>query len=129
MFASSTVPVPLEETLQVVILIPFYVTIASTGNATNFGDLLTDARRRLSGQGFSNQTRGLICGGWKSPANYDVIEYITIASTGNAVDFGDLTRTAREFIGTCASPTRGVIGGGDPWWFFDTVEFRNTMQH
>jgi hypothetical protein len=44
-------------------------------------------------------------------ANTNVISYITIATTGNATDFGDLT-VARQTLGGCASPTRGVFGGG-----------------
>ena len=45
-------------------------------------------------------------------ANFlDIIEYITIASTGNVQDFGDLT-LARSGAVACSSPTRGVFGGG-----------------
>ena len=39
-------------------------------------------------------------------------EFITIASTGNAQDFGDLTRTNNRHAAG-ASSTRGVFGGGD----------------
>ena len=30
-------------------------------------------------------------GGYAAPANNDRLEYVTIATTGNATDFGDLT--------------------------------------
>jgi hypothetical protein len=40
------------------------------------------------------------------------MDYITIATTGNAVDFGDLT-VARYFVGGVSNPTRGVFGGGN----------------
>jgi hypothetical protein len=69
-----------------------YITIPTTGNATDFGDL-TAARYGLAGA--SSGFRGVFGGGNTYPlASYsDVMDYITIATTGNAVDFGDLTVT------------------------------------
>ncbi|MEC7181038.1 MAG: hypothetical protein VXW36_06565, partial [Candidatus Thermoplasmatota archaeon] len=82
-----------------------FVTISSTGDTTDFGNLLA-ARTYVSVCG--NQTRGVIAGGNPaSPANYDnVIQFITIASTGNAVDFGDLLAT----ISSSASASNGHGG-------------------
>jgi hypothetical protein len=67
-----------------------YITIASTGNATDFGDL-TVGRYNLSGCS-GNGYRGVFGGGDGSGGRTDdqVMDYITIASTGNATDFGDL---------------------------------------
>ena len=57
--------------------------------------------------------RGLI-GGGQTPSNTDAINYITISSMGNSIDFGNLT-DARHSPGSCASDTRGLFaGGGDP---------------
>jgi len=67
-----------------------YITIASTGNVTDFGDL-TVGRQNMSSGVTSSSTRGLIFGGDASGSTSNVIDYITIASTGNAQDFGDLT--------------------------------------
>ena len=54
--------------------------------------------------------RGLI-GGAEST---NTITYFTIATTGNGVDFGDLTNV-QDYAGACASRTRGLWGGGrDP---------------
>jgi hypothetical protein len=39
------------------------------------------------------------------------MDYITIATTGNAVDFGDLT-VARHNLAGVSNATRGVFGGG-----------------
>jgi hypothetical protein len=39
--------------------------------------------------GASSPTRGIGAAG-KTPSNTNIIEYITIASTGNAADFGDM---------------------------------------
>ena len=66
------------------------ITIASTGNAVDFGDL--GAGRASQGQcAGASSTRGLWAGGqWASPFNGNTIEYITVATTGNAADFGDL---------------------------------------
>jgi hypothetical protein len=88
-----------------------YVTIASAGNATDFGDMQPDNSGELTGTaGCSSSTRGLF-GGGEANGNRNTIQYVTIATTGNAADFGDLTQTAR-FTSACSSDTRGVWGGG-----------------
>ena len=87
-----------------------YITISTTGNASDFGDS-TGARQ--GGACFSNQTRGIYAAGSASPTDVNTIDYITIAATGNATDFGDATGTWRFMMG-CASPTRGVFGAGNP---------------
>ena len=91
-----------------------FVTIASTGNGTSFGNLVNDAREGI--RGLSNSTRGILYGGYNRPASfayYNVISYITIAATGNAIDFGDLSSAVdkQNYAAAMASPTRGVIGG------------------
>ena len=90
-----------------------YVTIATTSNGTDFGDL-------MSGQGWgqraacSDSTRGIIGGGYQNPQSTsakNIISYITIQTTGNAQDFGDLTQAKTALMAT-SSPTRGVWIGG-----------------
>jgi len=44
--------------------------------------------------------RGVFAGGHSGSTNYDVIQYITIASTGDTTDFGDLTGATRGTGGT-----------------------------
>ena len=85
-----------------------YVTIATTGNAVDFGDLLS---ARLSPAASSNGVRGVIGGGKPGESYTNVIDYVTIATTGNAVDFGDLT-VARGDLGSCSDGTKGLWGGG-----------------
>ena len=85
-----------------------YVTIASTGDAADFGDLLTV---KSNGVGLSRSTRGTFGGGYITDAVTNVNEYITIASTGNSTDFGNLT-VAREDLAGVSNSTRGIIGGG-----------------
>jgi hypothetical protein len=82
------------------------ITIASTGDATDFGDL-TSARQSLAG--FASSTRGCFAGG----STENTIDYVTIASAGNATDFGDLTEGKNVASGGCNSSTRGLIGGGN----------------
>ena len=90
-----------------------YVTIASLGDATDFGNLVL-ARRNTTG--VMSPTRGVFCGGRNdtpSPSTQqEEMDYVTIATTGNALDFGDLT-VARGRMGSVCSSTRGVIGGGE----------------
>ncbi len=88
-----------------------YVTIATTSNVTNFGEL-TVARRSL--QSLSSNTRGIWAGGTTNPAMSDVIDYATIATIGDAIDFGNLTGSGRRNAASAASPTRGLFAGGNP---------------
>ena len=76
-----------------------YVTIASTGDVTDFGNL-TVARQNLAPA--SNSTRGLIAGG-TTGSDVNTIDYVTIASAGDAADFGDLTASKRGLIGNSDS--------------------------
>jgi len=55
--------------------------------------------------------RGLFGGGVEGANAANTIQYINIQSSGNAIDFGDLTQ-ARHGISACSSATRGVFGGG-----------------
>jgi len=87
-----------------------YVTLATEGNAADFGDLT--GLHDMMHCGLSNSTRGIWAGGEapSAPSGSNVIQYVTIAALGNAQDFGDLIRGADESTG-CASPTRGIIFG------------------
>ena len=101
------------------------VTIASKGDAVDFGGTLTDARRRLSEQCNSNETRGMICGGYDGSNQLNLVDYITISSGGNAVDFGgDLTATS-VYGGNVVTPIRMVIGGGNTTTRVSTMQYVN----
>jgi hypothetical protein len=89
-----------------------YITIASAGNATDFGDLTTTTRSRVSNGVVSSGTRGVFAGGLVGPLGSNVIDFITIASEGNATDFGDLIATTTNVTGAGSNSTRGVFGGG-----------------
>ena len=97
-----------------------YITIASQGtNAQDFGDLL---KAREAVTACSSSTRGVFGGGYDASTALSIIDYITIATTGNATDFGDLTQ-ARIQPGACSSSTRGVFGGGFTPIFTNTIEY------
>ena len=76
-------PFTYDQTIQ-------YVTIATTGNATDFGDTLQGI---LHSATCADGTTGIIAGGQKGGSGSqddNTIQKITIATTGNATDFGDL---------------------------------------
>ena len=82
-----------------------YVTISTTGNAIDFGDLTTARQRTVS---CSSNTRGIWAGGYVSgPTGLNIIDYVTISSTGNAIDFGDLT-VSRSRLAACSSTHGGL---------------------
>ena len=84
-----------------------YVTISSTGDGVDFGDLSGSYNESSS---VSNSTRGVIYAGY--PGTINIIDYITMASAGNAKDFGDKTNSSVG-AGTMQSPTRGVYSSGE----------------
>ena len=67
-----------------------YVTISTTGNGTNFGDLQFSSRALGA---CASPTRGLWGGGAtpSAPNNTNSINYVNISTQGDAVDFGDLS--------------------------------------
>ena len=88
-----------------------YINIASIGNAVDFGDLL-EADTEIGG--CSNGTRGIFTGGYVSTgggARIDRIQYVTIDTTANSTDFGDLT-SARSSVSAVSDGTKGLTGGG-----------------
>ena len=95
-----------------------FVTMSSTGNSQDFGDQVAHGSSgRTKPAGLSNSTRGIMAGGQNSnssPYFTNGISYITIASTGNDVDFGDANNSTASATG-CGSPVRGVYQlGGNP---------------
>ena len=87
-----------------------YWTIATPGNAIDFGDLTT-ARQSMASM--SSGTRGVVAGGYESSVSVALneMQYITCATPGNAIDFGDLTW--QNFYGAGHSNgTKGFYSGG-----------------
>ena len=87
-----------------------YVTIASAGDGTDFGDLTVG--RVTTAAAFASTTRGVFTGGSSTAGKTNVMDYITIGSTGNATDFGDTLAIMNGAAG-CSNSTRGIIAAGD----------------
>ena len=90
-----------------------YINITSMGNAADFGDL-TVARGGGRGTG-GNAIRGIYAGGYLGAPggqNSNVIDYITVATLGNAADFGDLSAVSENPC-IMTSSTRAVLAGGN----------------
>jgi len=82
-----------------------FMTISSSGNAQDFGDLTS---ARYGGGGCGSSTRGLYGGGEPSKTS---IDNVTIASSGDAISFGSLD-TGSSYVKACSNQTRGIWGGG-----------------
>ena len=84
-----------------------YISISNTGNAIDFGDMITPSS---DSSALGSSTRGVV-GGISTPTTVNTIEYITFASTSNSFDFGDLT-VARWGTSTASNTTRGIFYSG-----------------
>ena len=83
-----------------------FITFATTGNAADFGDLVTTGSDMTS---TSNCVRALRIGKWPTS---DQIEFVTIATLGNAIDFGDLTTNVYH-SSSATNRTRAIKVGGN----------------
>jgi len=59
----------------------------SDGDTVLFGDLVSGTRGCCSA---SDQTRGILFSGWDGSSYIQKVDYVTMASFGNAVEFGDM---------------------------------------
>ena len=89
-----------------------YFTMASGGTAIDFGNLAQAEYTLLS---CSSSTRGLFTGSYlpsASSADSRHIQYVEIGTTGNALEFGDMSGVTRFGGAGLSSPTRGIFAGG-----------------
>ena len=66
-----------------------YVNIDTTGNFIDFGDLTEASGNGTNQCGCGSRTRGLTMSGAGPVPRSDVIDFITMSSTGDATDFGN----------------------------------------
>ena len=92
-----------------------YVNIASTGNAQEFGTLSSGAGQDVVNCGAS-RTRGVFRDGDAAS-----MTFVTFASTGNSVTFGNSGLTASRASGL-SNETRGIHGGSG-------TSTRNQLEH
>ena len=97
-----------------------FITMSTMGNGIDFGDLTEGTQHPA---GCSDKTRGVRFGGSRSAgpqpyqsAGTNVIDFVTMASQGDAIDFGDAYNSDKYgFSHACSDRTRGVrFGGGSP---------------
>ena len=85
-----------------------YITIATQSNALDFGDMNV---RTQGPAAVTNSIRACFAGGQQESPSYTLtnfIDFVVIATTGNATDFGDLTEARRGLSGFSGS--HGGIG-------------------
>jgi len=85
------------------------VTIASTGNATNFAD---SAYQKGQGASCASATRGVTAAGVYNGVTLNTIDFFTMSSSASGLDFGDTSIVSRG-LAACSSPTRGIFFLGD----------------
>ena len=86
-------------------------TMATGGGAIKFGELATERKYPDTA---GNTVRALAAGG-SQPSTLNSIEFVTIATDGNAQDFGDLhAATSTGKSGVVSSSTRGIFSGFYP---------------
>ena len=88
-----------------------YITMATTGNAADFGDLVHGAAYRSFGAGTGGQDKAIFGDGTAGGYSSANMQYVDITTTGNAVDFGDLHTGAAINTGLCNATKAHVIGG------------------
>ena len=94
-----------------------YFTITTTGNATDWGDLLATGESFTGG---GNNIRGICVGGGNN-----VIQFIVYATEGNATDFGDMARAVGYAGGTssASNTTRAVFVSHNFGSGLDTLDY------
>ena len=99
-----------------------YITIASQGNAISFGSLTNSSGVLRDTSACSSSTRGIICSGedGSTPRIVD-IQYFTIQSAGNSIDYGDLTVGTRG-SSAVSSSTRGICKNGSTPSYPGTID-------
>jgi len=91
-----------------------YINVDTTGNALDFGNLNSDGHGYCLA-GTASRTRAVFFGGRDDPSpasSFNVIQYLTISSTGDSIDFGDITGRNAYFMQAGGNSTRGITSGG-----------------
>jgi hypothetical protein len=97
---------------------PFYgrqiqkISLVTDGDSTDIGDLLASVRYVM---GCSSQTHGFSVGGSLDVSGSDtnIIQRFPFASDGDAVDWADLTNSAKQQSASASSATHGWTLGGN----------------
>ena len=100
-------PAPVADYINII----SYANFDSTGNFTDFGDRTVSSGNGIFG--IASRTRGVAGCGYDTAPNTstNIIDYVTISSTGNAIDFGDAVYKVEGARGV-SDATRGVFAFG-----------------
>ena len=98
-----------------------FITIASTGDATDWGGDTT-VSRFYGMQSNCSPTRMVIGGGRVSPTVVGTIDFFTFSTKGDAVAFGEMS-VARSGYGAGGNSTRGIFAGGYTPTILDTIDY------
>ena len=97
--------------------------IMTLGNTENFGDLIEDHQYAAAS---GSKTRGIVAGGYSAPDSGNSqprIEYITMASKGDGITFGELSASHFRNSGGASSSTRGLFFGGGYPSYYNSIEY------
>ena len=87
-----------------------FITIPTAGNAQDFGDMVSGL---FASAGMSSRTRAVVSGGRQTPGNASDIQYLTMSSTGNTIDWGVNPLNSLSYgSGAVSNQTRGITMGG-----------------
>ena len=100
-----------------------FINIASQGNAISFGEAFPQVESRVTGTG--NEVRGIFAG-TNDTDSHEIIEYVTTASQGDSIDFGNLSE-GRGTMGAAASSTRGIFMAGREPGVRNTIDYIEIM--
>jgi len=98
-----------------------FITMSTTGDSVDFGD--THRLQFYTHSCICSATRGIFGGGYfpAAPANTNGIHFITMATLGNSIDFGDLSQARFSASGTSSS-TRGIFMSGRTPGLVSTID-------
>ena len=102
-----------------------YVTIATTGNASAFGDCTVSPEGTTSAGDATRAVHKMEHGASNKTSVNQTIEYTTMATPGNATDFGD-DSTMHTFCAAASGDGKFIVMGGKT---YDTGSFLNTMSY
>ena len=90
-----------------------YINFTTGGKTQVFGDMKLDSRTGHIAS-CSSSTRGIMAGGESpSPSKVNTITYITLATLGNGIDFGDLIGAKNDQEAVSSSTKGFVVAGND----------------
>ena len=98
--------------------------LQTLGNAQYFGDLVNSGHFIHGCCG--SKTRGIVGGGYDTGEggnSQSDIDYFTIASAGNSIDFGTLDAQEFRNCAACSSSTRGLFFAGGHPSYYNTIEY------